>query len=293
MKKLMFDEVELKERLHGKNTFSRELDALKPVEDFLFEVLKEYPFVGYYDCNAGEPLKFWTLNYTSYSGFFMMHPLQYEMKAYQIQEALMSDLVEDYDYSGHFKDRITLGRANKYEDLNLVERNNYKSLVVLSGTNIFDQAICINKLRWIVEEEGKLAAIKPHPLMHEEHVVDLKKQILPNASILDVNDDMYSIMPLVETVYAPHSSESVLSAVCLDKKISPISPFKGRQLLSFYHINEVLFMAEKPKMVVNKIFSNYQSGLVHPEINKDWQDRIVRYVGYIDGLRNKFKDFYK
>ena len=289
----MFDQQELDIRLQGRNSFSKDLEVLKPVEEFLFEALKEYPFVGSYDCNAGEPLQFWTLNYTSYSGFFMMHPLQFEFKDFQIQDALIANSDDGFDYLGYLSDRILANKANKYEGMVRPTKGTFKSLAVLSGTNMFDKAICINKLRWIVEEQGKLSAIKPHPLMNEDHIEDLRKALLPNANILDLGVDMYSIMPEVEEVFAPHSSESVLSAVCLGKKISPISPFKGRHLLSFSHINEPLFMSSEPKNLVNRIFSDYRSGLVHPEINKDWQDRVVRYLEYISEIRLRFKDAYK
>lgn len=292
MKPLMFDQDEMTIRLHGKDKFVDALDVLRPVETFFLEVMQDYPSIASYDCGAAQPMQFWTVNYTSFAGFFMMHPLQHEMKHYQIQEALTFGKPDKLNYADYFAGRVKSGASNKYQGMAQSD-GKYKSLVVLSGTNIFDRAVCINKLRWIVEQEGKLAAIKPHPLTSADHLENLPKMLLPSANILQPKDDMYSIMPGVETVYAPHSSESIVQAVCLGKQVSPLTSFQHRLLLGFSHINEPLFQSQHPKDVVNIMFSDYRSGLVHPVLHSDWQDRVVKYLGYIHEMRVKFKDAYK
>lgn len=292
MKALMFDPDETYIRLHGKDKFVNSLEVLRPVEAFFLEAMESYPSMPSYDCEAAQPFQFWTINYTSFAGFFVMHPLQHEMKHYQIQEALVHGNESSFDYTGYFADRVYKGNANKYENIEPV-KGNYNSLVVLPGTNIFEKAVCINKLRWIVEEQGKLAAIKPHPLMHEDHVKDLPRMLLPSANILPTHADMYQIMPNVDVVYAPHSSESIVQAVCLGKRVSPLTSFTQRLLQGFSHINEPVLQSMNPKRVINLMFSDYRSGLVHPEIHPDWQDRITQYLDYIHKMRIKFKDAYK
>lgn len=290
----MFSQEETSVRLGEALSFTSQLDILKPVEAFFLEVLKDYPSVGSYDCNAFQPFQFWTINYTSFAGFFMMSPLQHEIKHMQIQDALVSGGLDKLDYTGFLSDRVLKGSANKYGHINGTKRNtSYKALAVLSGSNIFKKTISVSKLRWVVEEHGKLAAIKPHPLTNEEDLSQLKEILLPCANILNTDDDIYSIMPEVEVVYAPHSSESVVYAVSLGKRVSPLTNFKERTFCSYAHVNEPLINSLEPKKLVNKLFSNYQSGLVHPEVHENWQDRVVQYVEYIHNIRSLMKHAYK
>lgn len=290
----MFDEEELKHRLGDTLSFSSSLDILKPVEAFLLEVLNDYPCVGSYDCSASQPFQFWTINYTSFAGFFMMNPLQDEIKHIQVKDALSSNTADKFDYTGFLSERVIEGSSNKYSHIKGTKPDTpYKALAVLSGSNLFKEVISVPKLRWVVEEHGKLAAIKPHPLTHKENLTELKNMLLPCASILKPEDDIYSIMPYVDTVYAPHSSESIINAVSLGKHVAPLTKFEKRNTCSFSHINEPLISSLEPKKLVNKLLSNYQSGLIHPEIHTDWQDRVTQYVKYIHSIRLLMKDAYK
>jgi len=290
----MFDEKEMELRLGNTFSFTSDLDILKPVEAFTLEVLKDYPCVGSYDCTAFQPLQFWTVNYTSFAGFFMLNPLQQEIKQIQVQDALCSSKIDKFDYTGFLSDRVMGGSANKYSHIGGSKpTSRYEAIAVLAGSNIFPKITSVPKLRWVVEEHGKLAAIKPHPLTHKENLQELKEMLLPCASILSPEDDIYSIMPYVDVVYASHNSESIINAVSLGKRVSPLTNFKERNLCGFSHINEPLINSLEPKKLVNKLLSNYQSGLVHPEIHQDWQDRVVQYIAYIHEVRSLMKDAYK
>lgn len=290
----MFDEEEHKLRLGDSTFFTHRLEKLKPVEQFFLEELKKYPSVASYDCSAQQPFQFWTVNYTSYAGFFMMHPLQDEIKHIQMRDALSHEANDGIDYVKHFSDRVLNNVANKYTHIGSdVGCRDYTKLAVLPGSNLFKAHVSVPKLRWVVEEHGKLAAIKPHPLTQPLNLEELKDMLLPSASILAPTEDMYSIMPYVDTVYASHNSESVLHAVCLDKKIEPLSNYNNRLTCGFSHINEILFSSMEPTSDVFKIFSSYKSGLVNPELQSDWKERIVAYLEYIHKLRLHMRDAYR
>jgi hypothetical protein len=273
--------------------WSDDLLIHKPVEEFFLEVMGSYPTKPCFDLSCQEPMRFWSMNYSLYAGFFMMAPLQNEIREYQIQEALCSGTPDGFDYVNYFSDKVSNGAANKYIDRQRAGTNKYKCLVVLTGSNCLTETVELGKLRWIVEEYGALAAIKPHPLTTESDIEKLRSELLPNANILQPDDDVYEVMRSVDTVYTTHSSETALYSVCSGKSTRPLSSFGKRMGGSFAHINEHLFSTLSPKGVVNKLFSDPRAGLVHPEIHSDWQDKIVEYLEYIHKLRQHLKHAYK
>lgn len=287
----MFDPKDLTERL-GEEKFTSSLDILKPVEEFFLDTVKHFPFVHAHDCSAIEPFKFWTMNYTTCAGFFYLHPLQHEITQYQIRESIMDNEGDGVDYVSYFKEKLLAGTANKYSGRK-PHKGEYLSLVVLTGENKLKDEICLNKLRSIVEDQGKLALIKPHPLTDQSVINDLRKKLLPSANIATQKDDLYEIMQNSEVVYTNHSSESAIYAAALGKPLKTVSTWKGRMRGTFLNINEVLLSTPRPQMALNKIFSSRYSGLVHPEVHKDWQDRIVQYLEYTNGIRNMLGDEYK
>tara|TARA_R110000796_G_scaffold249111_3_gene376555 strand:- start:250 stop:1122 length:873 start_codon:yes stop_codon:yes gene_type:complete len=287
----MFDAEDLRKRI-GEEKFTDSLDVLKPVEEFFLDTIKHFPFVHAHDCSAIEPFKFWTMNYTSCAGFFYMHPLQHEITQYQVREAIMDNEEDGIDYVLYFKDKLLSGSANKYTERK-PHKGKYSSLVVLTGENKLEDEICLNKLRSIVEDQGKLALIKPHPLTKQTVIDALRKELLPSANIATQNDDLYEIMQNSDMVYTNHSSESAIYATALGKPIKTVSTWKGRMRGTFLNINEVLFSTPRPQMALNKVFSSRYSGLVHPEVHEDWQDRIVQYLEYTNGIRSMLGDEYK
>ena len=270
----------------------KRLEALRPVEAFFLEVMEDYPTVPTYDCNFNEAHYFWTMNYTNLSDCFYMHPLQFDLMHQQMTDALIHGSDDGYDFKTHYGERILKDQSNKYNDIK--SKTDYKAevLVVLPGTNIYDKTVSLAKLRMIVENYGKHAIIKPHPLTNKDHLEDIKKSLLPSARILDPKDDLYHYMQKVDLVFTTHSSESALNAVCLDKVIQPVDKYQARHSGSFSALSRLLFSAIEPEPIINRIFNDYRSGLIHPEIHKDWQDRIVQYLDYIHIVREHFKTAY-
>lgn len=286
----MFDPDDAAERLAGEHQFVDALANLRPVEEFFCEAIKGYQSEGSFDCSAAQPFPFWTINYTSLAGCFMMHPLQNELRCFQVQSALFDCALDGIDYVGYFADRVRLGVANKYKDRIKPQRQRLKSLVVLPGQNVLEKAVNINTLRWVIEEQGKFAGIKPHPLTDGEAIQALKSQLLPVANFLGPDDDLYAIIRNVEEVYTTHHSETALMAACIGKPIKPISDYRHRMSGAFAHINDLLFYSMNPKGLINQMLSSYKSGIVHPDLQRDWQDRIIRYLDYIHALRSHMKN---
>jgi hypothetical protein len=269
------------------------LNVHRPVEKFFLDVMQSYPTKPCFDRTCQEPIQFWSINYSLYAGFFSMAPLQNEMRRYQIQEALCSGTPDGFDYAEYFAINALDGGANKYAGRKVFSDMKHKCLAVLTGSNCISKTVDIAKLRWIVEEYGSLAAIKPHPLTTENDLLMIKSLLLPNANVLHPDEDVYGIMQQVNTVYTTHSSETALYAACSGKAVRPLSMFGNRMEGSFAHISEHLFSTLSPKISVNKIFSDARAGMVHPEIHNDWQDRIVLYLEYIHKIRHQMKNAYK
>jgi hypothetical protein len=95
-----------------------------------------------------------------------------------------------------------------------------------------------------------------------------------------------------QTVYTSHMSESAVYAVCLDKQIEPIDAYNKVEQGSFYHVNKFLFTQPDPKQWVNKTLSSPKSGIVNPEVDVAWKQKIEAYLDYIMTERAKHKDKY-
>lgn len=272
--------------------FSDNVKKLLEVEKhFINECTKRKIFWSY-DVTANEPLYFGTLNYTTFAGTFMMHPLQPEMRFVQIQDALR-DSVKVKDYVSLFTNKIQTQTANKYTERKKLVRRQYDAIVVLPGDNKIKSHICRRKLKRIIEKHGDDVIFKPHPLTREQTLRELKELIgAKDTHFAPIESDLYDILVNVNHVYTSHLSESALYSVSIDKPISPIDQYDNRQLSSFAHINYYLFFDDKPKETINQMFSSYKSGIVCPDIDVDWKEKINSYLDYILKLREKVKDYY-
>ena len=43
---------------------------------------------------------------------------------------------------------------------------------------------------------------------------------------------------------------------------------------------------------VNKTFSSYKSGIINPEVDDNWKEKVDKYIEYISDKRDKYKDWY-
>lgn len=266
-------------------------EHLLEVEEFFLEEMKQYPTSACYDLGAAEHPYFDNVNYTNFSDFFMMHPLQPELKHIQTEEALIYGSEDtDVDYFEIYSNRLKEENVNKYNTKSRNDKPN-KAVVVLPGTNLIDN-ICFNKLKYIYHEHGTLAVFKPHPLtdFHEiSYQQHYKNTIHRHATVADKDEDVYAYIKQADVVYTTHCSETAFHSVCLGKKVQPIDKFNAKMFGSFSHINKHIFETNNPKYIINKMFNDYRSGLVNPKYQSDWKERVSAYLSYIHKKRDSYR----
>ena len=52
-------------------------------------------------------------------------------------------------------------------------------------------------------------------------------------------------------------------------------------------LKHLLYNQNNAKDYVNKTFSNYKSGIINPEIDINWQEKVDKYIDYICTKREK------
>lgn len=288
----MLNKKSMQERIGGVQK-STTLNHLKEVEKHFLKQIKRYKVETSYDVIANELPYFKTLNYTEWAHCFIMHPLQQELRMKQMRDAYEEDSEVKVDYAAYFANRILNGQSNKYEHIKsaIDEVKGRENLVVLVGSNKLKDRICLNKLRWIRDTHEDEVYFKPHPLTTYQLVGELK-DILGNEYVLDRDEDMYAYLIQAETVYTSHMSESAVYAVSLDKTIEPIDVYNKVEQGSFYHINKFLFDEKNPKDWLNTTLNSSKCGIVNPEVDSKWRERIDEYLDYIMSSRDKYKNKY-
>lgn len=264
---------------------------LLEVEKYFLDEMKQYPTTPCYDLHGLEHPYFDNLNYTNYSDFFMMHPLQPELSHIQVNEALIYGSTEfPTDFYSIYSKNLKNENFNKYKTSGRNNKPN-EAVVVLMGNNRLDK-MCFNKLKHIYNEHGTLAVFKPHPLtdIHESTPAEFyNDKIHKHAIIADKEEDVYDYIKDSTVVYTSHWSETAFHASCLGKTISPIDTFQSKDFGSFSHINKHLFETNNAEYVINKIFNDYRSGLVNPKYHSDWKERISKYLDYIHKKRQNYR----
>lgn len=288
----MLNKKSMQERIGGVQK-SATLSHLKEVEKHFLKQVKRYRIETSYDVIANELPYFKTLNYTEWAHCFIMHPLQQELRMKQMYDAYECNAEVKVDYVTYFADRILNGQSNKYEHIEsaIDKVEGKENLVVLVGSNKLKDRICLNKLRWIRDTHEDEVYFKPHPLTTYQLVGELK-DILGKEYVLDRDEDMYAYLIQADTVYTSHMSESAVYAVCLDKNIEPIDVYNKVEQGSFYHINKFLFDSKNPKDWLNTTLNSSKCGIVNPEIDSKWRERIDEYLDYIMSTRDKYKNKY-
>ena len=274
-------------------SLSSRLDAFKPVERYFVSACNKRQIFYTYDMSAEEFLYFTTLNYTTYAGLFIMHPHQTELAMRQMFDALRDQSIPRLDFSGYLKRSLETGTANKYEMAGRPNTTPHKVVVVLPGSNRIETHISLNKLKWIVKQHGQDVLFKPHPLTPPDIIECVIKDIgVPASQFADPNTDLYQIIKHADIVYTSHLSESAAYAALLGKKVDPIDEVRSRNNSSFTHINYLFFTEDNHDEWVDTAFSSPKSGVVHPDIDKDWKGKIDQYLDYILAMRDKFKTAY-
>lgn len=288
----MFNQKSMSERIGDEIKKSTSLSHLKEVEKYVINAIKKHRIEVSYDVIANEIPFFKTFNYTEWAHSFIIHPLQQELRMKQMRDAYLDNAPQTVDFVEYFKDRITSKKSNKYSHIHKDTVHKPRDvLVVLVGSNKLKDRICLNKLRWIRDTYDDDVYFKPHPLTKHQLVGELK-DLFGDAHVLHRDADMYEFLLSAKIVFTSHMSESAVYTVCLDKQIEPIDVYNKVEQGSFYHINHFLFTEENPKEWINRTFNSPKCGVINPEIEPNWKQKVDQYLEYITGVRNKFKNKY-
>jgi len=292
MKRTPLSDSKLQEKCVGDLKFSKRIQELSEVEKFFINECTRRKIFWSYDVSSVEPLYFDTINYTTYAGCFVMNPLQPEISQRQMYDAIRNNN-SSVDFLSYFKDKIKNKSANKYDKEDQKIEGDYDAVVVLPGNNKILINVCIRKLQWIVDQHGDRVLFKPHPLTGQDLVDKIKEKInRKETTFAPIDSDLYQVLPNVNTVYTSHMSESAMYATAIGKTISPIDRIDKRQPSSFGHINYFLFNELKPMSIVNLMLSSYKSGVICPDIEENWKEKITLYLDYILEIREKIKDHF-
>ncbi len=289
----MFNKKELDKRI-GPLRKNDSLYQLEQVEGYVIRKCQEKGIETSYDVMAEEMPYFKTIGYTEYAGNFYLQPLNFKMRNEQMSDAWHHDTKDVADYASWLVKNVVDKNSNKYkhrtEEIDKYPAKDY--LVVLPGSNKLRENVCLNKLKHIVNKHGNNVLFKPHPITTHQIIGELK-DFFGEENILPKNVDMYYYMQKAKAVYSTQISESALYAAVLGKKIEPVDVWNNIQRGSFYCVNSyIYFNQDNIKEYVNRTFSSYKSGIINPELDKDWKKKVDDYIEYICEKREKYKDWY-
>jgi len=269
------------------------MSHLVEVEEY---VKSKFPYKGIklaYDCTAVEELYFDTINYTTFAGFFMLHPLTFEQSLRQITDAY-ADTVKPIGHTDWIRNKIEKENTfSKYNYINKSDSTGAEALVVLPGGNKIKKHCCAGKMEYILNKHGrKNVLFKRHPISYEG-VYDELSEFLGGINYADTNSDLFELMKDSDFIYSTMISESALVAHILEKEVGHIDLLQNRDTGSFSHINYYLYTHPNPVEWADKTFASPKSGIIHPEIDKDWKQKVDDYLEYIVQLRGFYKEAYR
>ena len=291
---MMFDKKTMDEHI-GKDVCYRDrLFALKEVEDYFLKKVEYLPVEVSHDVTANELSHYKTLNYTTYAGMFLISPLSYAPSVFQMYDA-KCDALPDAGHIDWVMHNIKSDLQCKYVFADNTEfeskQRDFTHLAVLPGHNKFKQHVSKKKLTTIIEQHGKDLLLKPHPISHDVILREIPV-LAKKCQVSDQKENLYSLMAKAKEIYTTHISETALTALIMGKKISPLDPYHNRLIGSYSHINHFCFSTPDPLRVVGSIFASPKSGIIHPEIDEDWQSKVDQYLDYTLSMRKLQKDHY-
>ena len=284
----MFNKKETKKRI-GDISKSKTLDHLKDVEKYYYNKVKSLGIDCSYDVVAMELPYFKTLQYTEWAHSFSMNPLSQELRYQQLYDAWLDDKDISCDWMGYWKDRIESGQSNKYQDIKNTVLPPRDHVVVLVGSNKLKETICLNKLLYIRKKFGEANVYyKPHPLTTHQLIGELRDE-LGEDLVVNRDVDMYNMMLGCKVVHTSHMSESAIYAVALGKEVDPIDVYNKIYGASYYHINRWIFEAGDPHTWMQRALQSPKCGIVNPDLQDDWKQRIDEYLDYILSERDRHR----
>ena len=246
-----------------------------------------------YDSTAKEELYFKTINYTTFAGFFMIHPMAFEQCIRQISDAY-ADTTKPVGHIDYLVNKINKEKTfSKYNYLTTVDTPSTEALVILPGGNKIKKHCCVGKIQIILDKHGRDNVLfKKHPISHNDVYEELS-EYLGGIQYADKHSDLFNLMKESDFIYSTMVSESALIAHILGKSVGHIDLLQNRDTASFAHINYYLYSHPNPLEWADKTFASPKSGIIHPEIDKNWMKKIDEYLEYIVELRNFYREAYR
>ena len=289
----MFNQKVLSQRI-GRLKKSKALDNLEQVEGYCLRKCSERFLETSYDVMAEEMPYFKTMGYTEFATNFYFQPLNSKLRGEQLMDAWDDNVKNPDDWSSYLVNNIQSKLANKYEgrkeEIEKWPAKDY--LVVLPGSNKVKTNVCLNRLKEISKKHGDNVYFKPHPITTHQIIGELK-DFFGESNILPREVDMYYYLQKAKIVYTTHISESAIYAAVLGKRIEPIDTWNTLTAGSFESINKYLFTNQHHiKDYINKCFSSPKSGIVNPMVDKNWKEKVDKYIDYICKKRDVYKDWF-
>ena len=289
----MFNQKVLSQRI-GRLKKSKALDELEQVEGYCLRKCSERFLETSYDVMAEEMPYFKTMGYTEFATNFYFQPLNSKLRGEQLMDAWDDNVKNPDDWSSYLVNNIQSKLANKYEgrkeEIEKWPAKDY--LVVLPGSNKVKTNVCLNRLKEISKKHGDNVYFKQHPITTHQIIGELK-DFFGESNILPREVDMYYYLQKAKIVYTTHISESAIYAAVLGKRIEPIDTWNTLTAGSFESINKYLFTNQHHiKDYINKCFSSPKSGIVNPMVDKNWKEKVDKYIDYICKKRDVYKDWF-
>lgn len=270
--------------------YSDNFGGFSDVEDYIRRCCDRHGVECSFDVTAQENPYFKTVNYTSFAGMIIIHPLDFSQSMFQMYDA-RQDCLPEIGHIEFIKSRLSSGIASKYVS-NRLDTAEFDAVAVLCGHNKFKAHVDARRLDDAVKRYGKRLAIKPHPITHHD-LIDYLSIYNDFATILDLHDDVYDAMRSARTVYTTHISETALTSLVLGKNIEPLDHMQNRFSCSFGHINHFCFTERDPVGVLGSIFASPKSGVICKHVDTDWKSKVDEYFDYSMWKRDKQKGFYR
>ena len=289
----MFNKKELDKRI-GPLKKSKNLDELEQVEGYIIRKCSELDIETSYDVLAEEMPYFKTMAYTEFATNFYMQPLNVKLRNEMVIDAFNDNVKNPDDWSSYLVNNVLKKSVNKYQHRkDKTDKWPAKDyLVVLPGSNKVKTNVCLNRLKFISKQHGDDVYFKPHPITTHQIIGELK-DFFGEENILPRDVDMYYYMQKAKKVYTTHISESAVYAAVLGKRIEPIDIWNNIDHGSFACINNHLFTnQDNVKEYVNKVFSSPKSGIINPAIDKNWKEKVDKYMDYICKKREVYKSWF-
>lgn len=269
------------------------MSHLVEVEEY---IKSKFPYKGInlsYDCTAVEELFFDTINYTTYAGFLILHPMAFEQSIRQMADAY-ADTVESVGHIDWIKNKIEKEDTfSKYDFKTKTSTEAKEALIVLPGTNKIKKHCCVGKIQHILNKHGRDNVLfKKHPISYNKEYEELD-EYLGGINFADDGSNLFELIVDSDFIYSTMISESALTAYILGKEVGHIDLLQNRNTASFAHINYYLYSHPDPVEWANKTFASPKSGVIHPEIDKNWMKKIDDYLEYASQLRNFYREAYR